>query len=718
MIRVSYLVSFLLFFTFTSYAQSNITGVVKDKRDKPVFAANVYLKSSQQKGTTTNFDGAFSLQVNDLNDTLIISFIGFQTKEIQLTSIDFDEPLIIILVENQRSLAEVVITAQDPISEQFSVVTIKKLDIYFNPVSQGDPLKAITTLPASTTTDETANPSLRGSSADRSRVVLNGVPVYNPVRASQLNNQGFFSLFNPEIIDKMYVYASNPPLTYGNTTAGLVEIQTIKNLESNQLQFSASLASTGVFLSQQLKKDVSFVQAYGNYQFSGAFVGIQENQLPAINNFTTTDAGVNFHAKIGKQVEFNSYNYFIDEAFKGSNEQFTYKGEIATNKKRYFTINNLTYYTANGVLSLNSGANTSQQNFSFGNIKSNNQINQLFTSLNYNWFPVKNTDLQLGVSHDFHKNDFNDSIPVYYYALSPGSPNYYSETSISNLMLEAYLYTNWDVNDKLTFSAGMRSNIPVNNQSFYFSSQLGLKYKINSKQSFLLSGGRYHNYSSPNFFAKNYTLLASYQIALDYTFKVKNGLITAATYFKNEDGEQPVNAISTINEVNTFGVELFLEHTFYNYFKFTFANSYINQVVTIGSENYKGQNDFNYLIKTTLQYNNPPLFSLALTYIGRPGTFYTPITGSTLDNQTGFYEPLFSNDLVSRQYNNYNRLDLSLSKYIRLKKNALITFVSLNNILNTQNESRILYNSNYLSYRFDYFQFRLLYFGVVWQFNY
>jgi len=64
-----------------------------------------------------------------------------------------------------------------------------------SPVSQGDPLKAITILPASTTTNETANPSLRGSSADRTRVILNGVPIYKPVRASQLNNQGFSQSF-------------------------------------------------------------------------------------------------------------------------------------------------------------------------------------------------------------------------------------------------------------------------------------------------------------------------------------------------------------------------------------------------------------------------------------------------------------------------------------------------------------------------------------------
>lgn len=717
MIRIFCSIGLVLLYSVTCYAQTNVRGIVKNENNAPVFAANVYSKSNPQKGIITDFDGKFSLNNIELTDTLIASFIGFQTKVIPLISINFNAPLTIILAENQQSLAEVVITAQDPISEQFSVVKINKLDIYFNPVSQGDPLKAITTLPASTTTDETANPSLRGSAADRSRVVLNGVPIYNPVRAAQLNNQGFFSLFNPEIIDKMYVYASNPPLTYGNTSAGLVEIQTNKELNANQLQLSASLASTGIFISQQLKKEVSFIQVYGNYQFSDAFVGIQKEQLPAITKFATKDAGVNFYSKVGKRIDVNSFSYFIEESFNGLNEQFTYKGKISSNTKRLFTVNNLNYYTNKGVLSLNTGASASKQNFNFGNITSKNQTSQLFASLNYKWFLSKNADVQLGVSHDYQQAKFNDSIPVYYYALSPDAPAFFSETTIANPILEAYLYTHHRVSKKLTFSSGVRSSIPVNNQKYYVSAQLGLKYKINPKQSFLLSGGNYHNYSTPNFFSQNFNLLSSYQLALDYSYELKNTLVQAAIYLKNETGEQAINSFFRPNKVNTLGLEIFLEHTFYKYFKFTFANSFINQLITIDNENYKGQNDFNYLIKTTLQYNNPNLFSLAVTYIGRPGTYYTPIAGSTFDTQTGFYEPFFSNDLYSRQYNNYNRLDLSLSKYIRLKHNAFITFASINNVLNQKNESRVLHNPDYLSSRFDYFQFRVLYFGVVWQLN-
>lgn len=692
--------------------------MVKDKKGEPVFAVNVYLKSYPQKGTTTDFEGDFNLIINNLDDTLLVSYIGYETKEISLSTIDMSKYLIIVLNKNSQTLEEVIIKARDPISEQFSVVKMKKMDIYLNPISQGDPLKAISVLPASTTTNETANPSLRGSSADKTRVVLNGVPIYNPVRASQLNNQGFFSLFNTEIINTQYVYASNPPLTYGNTSAGLVEIQTIKNLEATQLQLSTSLASVGLFLSQKIKKGVSFIQIYGNYQFSDAFVGIQKDKIPNIKNFYTKDAGINFHTKIGKKAEFNSYNYFIDEQFSGYNQQFTYKGNVATDKRRIFTVNNLKLYSEKGVLSINSGTNNSKQQFSFGNIKSEQKISQVYSSIDYKWHLLENTNIQLGISHDFHRNKFKDSIPTYYYALSPNSPNYYSETSIHNHILEAYLYTTWNINDKITFSSGMRSNLPVENQKYYFSSQLGLKYRLSKKQSFLLSGGKYHNYSIPNYYSKTYNLLSSYQVALDYSYEFKNTLLKAATYFKNETGEQSANAFFIADKVNTFGIEFYLEHNFYNYLKFTFSNSFIEQKMRIFENDYHGSKDFNYLVKTTIQYNNPKLFSLALTYMSRPGTYYNEITGSTFDNQTSFYKPIFSNDLYNLQYGNYNRFDISLSKYIRMRNKALITFISLNNIFNTKNESNTLYDTSYSKKDFDYFQFRTLYFGFVWQLNY
>jgi len=111
------------------FAQNLLTGVIKDRKGDAIFAVNVYLKSNPQQGTITDFDGNFSLKIGNLEDTIIVSFIGYETKKIAVASINFDEKLTITLTENSQTLAEVIITAQDPISEQFSVIKMKKLDM-------------------------------------------------------------------------------------------------------------------------------------------------------------------------------------------------------------------------------------------------------------------------------------------------------------------------------------------------------------------------------------------------------------------------------------------------------------------------------------------------------------------------------------------------------------------------------------------------------------
>jgi hypothetical protein len=154
------------------------------------------------------------------------------------------------------------------------------------------------------------------------------------------------------------------------------------------------------------------------------------------------------------------------------------------------------------------------------------------------------------------------------------------------------------------------------------------------------------------------------------------------------------------------------------YFRLTFSNTFMNQISEINNTKFKGEKDYNYFVKTSLNYNNPKLFSLTLAYLARPGDCYTPVTISYFDSYTNYYQPGFSSDINSSRYKAYNRIDISISKYFNFKKTALITFASLNNILNTNNESEVLYNSDYTKTHFDHYELRTVYFGLVWQLNY
>ena len=705
---------------FNGYGQVMITGKVVDKQKQPIFAANIFLESNQSIGSVSDFDGLFALKVPDKNVVLVISYIGYNTRKIVLSDLDLKKPLQIVLTENMNQLSEVVIRADDPISKRFAVNKLSGLDIYLNPASQGDPLKAITVLPSSTTTDESANPALRGSAGNSSIVSLNGVPIYKPVRSTDLNSQGFFSLFNPEIIESQYVYGGNPPLTNGNTIAGLVEIQTSKISKVNQVQLSTSLGSVGGLLATNFKGDKSSMQVYYNHQFSDMFVGIQDRYFPNTKSFSADDAGVNFYQKIGEHMEWKSYHYLIHESYAGYHEDYTYRGDVDTQNARYFTVNSLRYFRDNMSLTLNNGYNYSDSEFNYGNIYSKNRNNQSFTSLNLKIHPYNKLELQLGTSFDYTQNKNRDTTPIYYYAQHPSHPKYASKSNLINKIFEGYVYVNYNLNDFISLSSGMRANIPIKDQKSYVSYQVGVSYSPNSRHSFILGGGKYHSYLSPTYYSKTYALLTSHQVSLDYRFRHKKTTVNAAAYYKREKGIQNSNTIYNIlfNKTQTFGLELLLTQEFMKYFKLTLSNTFINQKMYLHEKRFHGQSDLNYFVKSIFEFNNPKLFSIALSYIGRPGTYYHKIIGSTFNEQLYVFEPIYSSELYSEQYKNYNRIDFMISKYMHFKKNALVVFCSVNNIFDIKNQAKDLYNNNYTEKHFDNYQRRCIYFGGVWHFSF
>lgn len=704
--------------TLNAFSQNNLKGYVQDSRNNPIFAATILLKHNPEQTTSTDLDGKFVLQSKNLdNDTLEVSYLGYKTLQIALSKIPNKDSILLVLQGRGNHLSEIIITARTPISADFSAVQLTKLDVYLNPAAQGDPLKAISFLPSSTTNDESANPSFRGSSIDRTRVILNCVPIYQPIRNAQINKVGNFSIFSPEIINKEYAYASNPPLTYGNTSSGLVDITTLNELPHNQLQFTAAVSSLDVFLSQKIESN-SFVQIFGNYQFSGPFISLNQSNLHSLKSFETQDIALNYHLKASKRLEINSFNYFINEGYQANMESYTYAGLSISARKRFFSVNNLFYYTNNGVLGVHIGFDRETKNFEFGNIVSDKQSKLNYASINYKYIASSRCTLETGFSNDNQKVAFDDILPSFYYAQSPKSPAYPLASTIKNRNLEAYLYSIWEVGSRWNFFSGIRSNIPNHGQTPYLSGQVGIKYETNHHQSLSLNLGHYNSYSVPDYYQEQFNLLKSDQISLEYHYKRHSTLLTLATFYTRETGQEATEGIFNSQGVNILGAEFMLEQHLHKYVKLTFANAYINKQKMVYGKSFASDKSLNYFVKTSITYQNPKLFSTSLTYIGRPGTYYTPVLSAYYDSLTQFYRPVYNEQLYSNQLGNYNRFDISLSRYISLNKASLICFFSVNNIFNTKNESNIIYSQNYTQSSPDYYQRRIWFFGIVWGLKY
>lgn len=83
-----------------------VKGIVTDEQGEAIIGASVLVKGSKT-GTITNYEGSFSLDI-DADETLVVSYIGYISKEVKLGG---QHNVLIKLEENVKNLSEVVVTA-------------------------------------------------------------------------------------------------------------------------------------------------------------------------------------------------------------------------------------------------------------------------------------------------------------------------------------------------------------------------------------------------------------------------------------------------------------------------------------------------------------------------------------------------------------------------------------------------------------------------------
>ena len=99
-----------------SIPQTKINGVVLDTNGQPLSGANI-LEKGTSNGVIADFDGNFTISLSDENAVLVVSYLGFASKEI---AVDGNENLRITLEESAAGLEEVVVIGYG---------TVKKSDL-------------------------------------------------------------------------------------------------------------------------------------------------------------------------------------------------------------------------------------------------------------------------------------------------------------------------------------------------------------------------------------------------------------------------------------------------------------------------------------------------------------------------------------------------------------------------------------------------------------
>ncbi|MDF2477499.1 MAG: SusC/RagA family TonB-linked outer membrane protein, partial [Sphingobacterium sp.] len=261
--------------------QVAISGIVTDNKGNPLAGASVRVKGTAV-GRATDINGRFSIEATTGN-TLIVSFAGYASQEVAVTK---DGDMKIILVEDNRMLNEVVVTALGMKKEKRSLgysvtqvageslTTARENNVVNSLVGKVAGLDITAT---SGGAGAASNVIIRGVSSlnqtNQPLYVINGIPMESkPVGIGNANTKGntgsqwdnapdlgdAISNINPDDIESISVLkGAAASALYGSRAKAGVILITTKSGKGNSIDFNSN------FVREQIIDNTNWQTVYG-----------------------------------------------------------------------------------------------------------------------------------------------------------------------------------------------------------------------------------------------------------------------------------------------------------------------------------------------------------------------------------------------------------------------------------------------------------------------
>lgn len=324
------------FMAAVAFSQGTITGTVIDgDLNEPLPGASVVVKGTTI-GTSTDFDGNFTIEVPSNAGTLVVSYIGFASKNVPFTSLGNIGQ--ITLEPNAQELEGVVVSGVIDVAKDretpVAVSTIRAAEIQEKLGSQEFP-EILRSTPSIYVTKQgggfgDARINIRGFDTNNSAVMINGVPV-NDMENGQ-------------------VYWSNWAGLSDVTSA----IQVQRGLGSSKLAISSVGGTINVITKTADQQEGGMVTgSVGNADYLKTTVsyntGLMDNGLSASVLLGRT-AGNGYV----DGTKFEGFNYFIGIGYKPNDKhdfQFIVTGAPQQHNQRSFapSLNNYLEFGSNGT---------------------------------------------------------------------------------------------------------------------------------------------------------------------------------------------------------------------------------------------------------------------------------------------------------------------------------------------------------------------------------
>lgn len=238
--------------------QFTVNGTVVDENGQPLPGATVLVKGTTN-GTTTDFDGNYTLELEDQNAIIQVSYIGFALQEIPITG---RTEIYVTMVPDTANLEEVVVTAlgisRDKKSLGYSVSEVDHLEesgVYNVANALSGKVAGVNISAAASGVGGSSKVVIRGNNSlignGQPLYVVDGIPLNNDIRdeAGRWGGMDFgdgISGINQDDIESISVLKGpNAASLYGQRGSNGVILITTKSGKANQglgIRYNSSLS--------------------------------------------------------------------------------------------------------------------------------------------------------------------------------------------------------------------------------------------------------------------------------------------------------------------------------------------------------------------------------------------------------------------------------------------------------------------------------------------
>lgn len=236
-LRWAFVLAFLFVNSVVAFAQSTVTGVVKDDLGEPLAGTKVQVKGTNNV-VMTDANGKFSIRANK-GQSLVFSFVGFSEKTVAVDG----KPMNIMMAEDAKTLNDVVVIGYGSLARKevaSSITSLRPQDMDIAVVTSPEQMLQgkVPGLVITNTSDPngSASISLRGASSLREGVAMEPYYVVDGVPGVSL------SLVAPEDIESIDVLRdASATAIYGSKAAnGVIIVTTKKGSKSGRTNVTYS----------------------------------------------------------------------------------------------------------------------------------------------------------------------------------------------------------------------------------------------------------------------------------------------------------------------------------------------------------------------------------------------------------------------------------------------------------------------------------------------